>query len=66
MQRVGMFHSQYSELCGKDHAFLPISVRVVNDNDFTTWVNAAKLAEYAWRGERSAERIGGQAGAPSQ
>ena len=27
----GMFYGQCSELCGKDHAFMPITVRVVND-----------------------------------
>jgi cytochrome c oxidase subunit 2 len=38
----GMFYGQCSELCGKDHAFMPISVRVVNDSDFAKWVEAAK------------------------
>jgi cytochrome c oxidase subunit II len=39
---VGTYHGQCSELCGKDHAFMPITVRVVNDNDFTAWVAQAK------------------------
>ena len=39
---TGVFHGQCSELCGKDHAFMPITVRVVNDADFTTWAAAAK------------------------
>ena len=38
----GTFHGQCSELCGKDHAFMPITVRVVNDNEFKEWVEAAK------------------------
>jgi cytochrome c oxidase subunit II len=38
----GLFHGQCSELCGKNHAFMPISVRVVSESDFNTWVNAAK------------------------
>jgi cytochrome c oxidase subunit II len=38
----GWFHGQCSELCGKNHPFMPISVRVVSENDFNTWVNAAK------------------------
>jgi cytochrome c oxidase subunit 2 len=38
----GMFYGQCSELCGKDHSFMPIAVRVVNDNDFNTWVATAK------------------------
>jgi cytochrome c oxidase subunit 2 len=39
---TGVFHGQCSELCGKDHSFMPITVRVVNDNDFTAWVAQAK------------------------
>jgi cytochrome c oxidase subunit II len=38
----GVFYGQCSELCGKDHAFMPIAVRVVNQGDFDTWLNGAK------------------------
>ena len=38
----GVFYGQCSELCGKDHAFMPIAVHVVNQNDFDTWLNSAK------------------------
>ena len=38
----GTFHGQCSELCGKDHAFMPIAVRVVTDQEFTAWVEDAK------------------------
>ena len=38
----GVFYGQCSELCGKDHAFMPIAVRVVNENEFNTWLNGAK------------------------
>ena len=38
----GVFHGQCSELCGKDHAFMPITVRVVNDAEFAAWVAAEK------------------------
>src|SRR3984957_10915728 len=38
----GMFYGQCSELCGKDHAFMPIAVRVVNEGDFNTWLTSAK------------------------
>src|ERR1700677_1151448 len=38
----GLFHGQCSELCGKDHAFMPITVRVVNDADFAAWVAKEK------------------------
>ena len=38
----GMFYGQCSELCGKDHSFMPIAVRVVNDGEFAAWVAGAK------------------------
>jgi cytochrome c oxidase subunit 2 len=40
--KLGMFYGQCSELCGKDHAFMPIAVRVVNDQEFAAWVEGAK------------------------
>jgi len=40
--KTGMFYGQCSELCGKDHAYMPIAVRVVSDQEFATWVEAAK------------------------
>jgi len=38
----GLFHGQCSELCGKDHAFMPITVRVVNDAEFAAWIATEK------------------------
>jgi cytochrome c oxidase subunit II len=35
---VGMFYGQCSELCGKDHSFMPIAVKVVSDADFAAWL----------------------------
>ncbi len=40
--KTGMYYGQCSELCGKDHAFMPIAVRVVEDQEFAAWVEAAK------------------------
>jgi cytochrome c oxidase subunit 2 len=40
--KVGMYYGQCSQLCGKDHAFMPIAVRVVSDQDFTAWVATAQ------------------------
>jgi cytochrome c oxidase subunit 2 len=40
--KTGMFYGQCSELCGKDHAFMPIAVRVVSDQEFAAWIEAAK------------------------
>jgi cytochrome c oxidase subunit 2 len=41
-EREGMYYGQCSELCGKDHAFMPIAVRVVNDAEYTAWLDSAK------------------------
>jgi cytochrome c oxidase subunit II len=40
--KLGMFYGQCSELCGKDHAFMPIAVRVVSDQEFAAWVETSK------------------------
>ena len=41
-EREGMYYGQCSELCGKDHAFMPIAIRVVSDRDYTAWLDQAK------------------------
>ncbi|MBS7539287.1 cytochrome c oxidase subunit II [Ancylobacter lacus] len=38
----GVFYGQCSELCGKDHAFMPIAIRVVSEPAFSAWVEEAK------------------------
>jgi cytochrome c oxidase subunit 2 len=43
-EKVGTFRGQCAELCGKDHAFMPIVVRVVSSEDYTKWVNEKKQA----------------------
>jgi cytochrome c oxidase subunit 2 len=40
--KVGVYYGQCSELCGKDHAYMPIAVRVVSDQEFAAWVETAK------------------------
>jgi cytochrome c oxidase subunit 2 len=40
--REGMYYGQCSELCGKDHAFMPIAVRVVSEKDYAAWLEEAK------------------------
>ena len=40
--REGIYYGQCSELCGKDHAFMPIAVRVVSEQAFAAWVEEAK------------------------
>ncbi|HTK12234.1 MAG TPA: cytochrome c oxidase subunit II [Xanthobacteraceae bacterium] len=41
-EREGTYYGQCSQLCGRDHAFMPIAVHVVSDADFKTWVAQAK------------------------
>jgi cytochrome c oxidase subunit 2 len=37
-ERTGVFYGQCSELCGVDHAFMPIEIRVVTEAEFAAWV----------------------------
>lgn len=37
----GLYYGQCSELCGKDHAFMPIAIRVVAQDKFDAWLAAA-------------------------
>jgi cytochrome c oxidase subunit 2 len=46
-RKTGMYFGQCSELCGKDHAFMPIAVRVVTKEQFATWFAAFKAGTVA-------------------
>lgn len=39
--REGLYYGQCSELCGKDHAYMPIAIRVVSEQQYGTWLTAA-------------------------
>ncbi len=41
-EREGLYYGQCSKLCGKDHAYMPIAVRVVSDQQYQAWVAEAK------------------------
>ena len=41
-EREGIYFGQCSELCGKDHAYMPIAVKVVSEADYATWLDQAK------------------------
>lgn len=45
-EKVGDFYGQCQELCGKEHAYMPIHVKVVSAEDYTAWV-AVKAKEAA-------------------
>jgi len=40
--KIGTYYGECSELCGANHAFMPITVDVVSQADFDTWVQQAK------------------------
>jgi cytochrome c oxidase subunit 2 len=41
-EKEGIYYGQCSELCGKDHAFMPIAIRVVSADQYDTWLAAAR------------------------
>ena len=47
--KEGIYYGQCSELCGPKHAFMPINVKVVSENEFNDWLDFAK-EEYASSG----------------
>jgi cytochrome c oxidase subunit 2 len=44
-EKEGIYFGQCSELCGKDHAFMPITVRVVKEQTFNDWAAALKARD---------------------
>ena len=45
-EKIGDYYGQCQELCGKEHAYMPIHVKVVSAADYTAWV-AGKNKELA-------------------
>jgi cytochrome c oxidase subunit 2 len=43
-EREGWFYGQCSELCGRNHAFMPIAVRVVSEEEFDNWLKTKAAA----------------------
>jgi cytochrome c oxidase subunit 2 len=41
-EKTGDFYGQCAELCGKEHAYMPIHVKVVSAAEYTTWVEGKK------------------------
>ncbi|MCB1548844.1 MAG: cytochrome c oxidase subunit II [Hyphomicrobiaceae bacterium] len=50
--KTGVFYGQCSELCGKDHAFMPIAVRVVAEPVYKEWIAIMTSTEIKSRRER--------------
>ena len=68
--RTGVFYGQCSELCGVDHAFMPIQINVVTEAEFAVWV-ASKGGSMTPRtpdqapGGTAAQVAAGATGAPT-
>ncbi|MCM2560627.1 cytochrome c oxidase subunit II [Lutimaribacter sp. EGI FJ00015] len=45
-EKEGVYFGQCSELCGKDHAYMPITVKVVSQEAYDEWLQGA-ISEYA-------------------
>ena len=45
-EKEGVYFGQCSELCGKDHAYMPITVKVVSEEAYENWLKGEK-EEYA-------------------
>lgn len=45
-EKEGIYFGQCSELCGKDHAYMPITVKVVSQEEYEAWLEGA-IEEYA-------------------
>ena len=42
-EKIGTYYGQCSELCGIKHAFMPITVKVVSDEDYQEWLSEARV-----------------------
>jgi cytochrome c oxidase subunit 2 len=46
-EKVGTYYGQCQELCGKEHAYMPIQVKVLSGEDYAAWVNVEKKKQAA-------------------
>ncbi|ODR94895.1 cytochrome C oxidase subunit II [Methyloceanibacter stevinii] len=55
-EKEGWFYGQCSELCGRNHAFMPIAVRVVSKDEYDAWVAGKKSASIDTKGKLASAR----------
>jgi cytochrome c oxidase subunit 2 len=46
-EKVGTYYGQCQELCGKEHAYMPIQVKVLSGEDYAAWVETEKKKQLA-------------------
>lgn len=44
-EKTGTYYGQCSELCGMNHAFMPIEIKVVSKDDFQSWISGKQQAQ---------------------
>ena len=54
--KEGTYYGQCSKICGKDHAFMPISFKVVSEKEYTAWLDDAKK-KFAFNDRNSPIRL---------
>ena len=54
-ERTGDFYGQCQELCGKEHAYMPIHVKVLSEADYAAWVQQKKAAAPAAEAPKAAQ-----------
>lgn len=57
VEKTGIYRGQCAELCGKDHAFMPIVIRVVSDADYKIWFVRKKAEAEIAAAEASADKV---------
>lgn len=55
--KPGVYYGQCSELCGKDHSFMPIAVRVVSDDVFAAWAAIWQSSDKKREKEKKAREL---------
>ena len=63
--REGVYYGQCSELCGKDHAFMPIEVRVLSEQAYAAWLADAKK-KFALDGSAPANAVAAAQGTKAE
>jgi len=46
VDEIGVYYGQCSELCGKNHAYMPIEIRVVSQEDYDAWLAVMKAGDF--------------------
>jgi len=57
IEKEGTYYGQCAELCGKDHAFMPIVVKAVKEEEYKIWLAAKKVEAAAAAAEAASDKV---------